>query len=100
MNELILSYPEILDGQEFLTEVDPKQVKSRVFNDGLNDVEEEVSRLTSVIYELNRCPQSLSEIESNLKTLHLRYSTISSFARDYSIPDLRVSKKLISYYTV
>ncbi len=89
---LNLSFPELLEGQEFLTETDPNQLKQLLDDDGSSDLEKEIQRFTQIVFDLNRCPQSLAENEANLKLLHQKYSGLNDSLRDYSLDAVNKSK--------
>lgn len=91
---LNLSFPDLLEGQEFLTETDHYQLQRLLNNDSSSDLEQEIRRFTEIVFDLNRCPQSLSEKEANLKLLHAKYSSLSNALRDYSQDSVNKSSEL------
>ncbi len=84
-----LSYPELLEGQEFLTETDPKVLKKLIENDGTSNLDSDIKRITQLLHDINRCPKSLSSSEAILKLFHSKYSSFSSSLRDYSNDNLK-----------
>ncbi|NVJ67004.1 MAG: hypothetical protein HWE16_10990 [Gammaproteobacteria bacterium] len=90
---LNLSFPELLEGQEFLVETDNAQLKQLLDDDGSSDLQKEILRFTKIVYDLNRCPQSLAEYDANLKSLHKKYSGLSDSLRDYSSEAIKEAKQ-------
>ncbi len=91
---LSLICPDLLEGQEFLISAEPKDIKRKLDADDSADLSEDIIHATKCLHELNRCPQSLSEQEANLKSFERKYSLLSLSLRNYSLGQLQESEQL------
>ncbi|MRX27062.1 hypothetical protein [Kangiella sp. HZ709] len=90
--KLDLSFPEVLEGQQFLTETEPGRLKSILTISDSQTIKAEILKTTKIVFDLNRCELSLSDALIIIKILHNKYSNISNMIRDYSDDAILINK--------
>ncbi len=90
--KLDLSFPEVLEGQQFLTETEPGRLKSILAISDSQTIKAEILKTKKIVFDLNRCELPLSDALTIIKILHNKYSNISNMIRDYSDDAILINK--------